>query len=70
MRLTIQLLKLTFGQAIDKDFIREAEQNGEYFAIYKQGETIRGNVIQSKSISFSADGKTAEFVLNGYNPIR
>lgn len=56
-------VKVKFGQAIDSDFIREAERSGEFFAIYKEGETIRGNIIQSKSTHFSKDGKTAEFVL-------
>lgn len=58
-------IEVKFGKEIDKDFIREAESNGKYFAIYKYGESIRGSVIQSESVNFTADGKSAEFVLDG-----
>lgn len=58
-------VEVEFGKEIDKDFIREAERNGKYFAIYKYGDTIRGTVQNSETISFSKDGKSAEFVVNG-----
>lgn len=54
-------VEVNFSKEIDADFIREAERNKGYFAVYKYGDTINGTVIQSTSISFSADGKKAEF---------
>lgn len=56
-------VEVKFTKEIDKEFIREAEKSGKYFAIYKNGESIRGDIAQSNSISFAADGKSAEFVL-------
>lgn len=57
-------VEVTFGEAIDKDFIREAEKNGEYFRVFLQGDSASsGDAIKSDSISFSRDGKTAEFTL-------
>ncbi|MET3575412.1 S-layer homology domain-containing protein [Bhargavaea ullalensis] len=57
-------VEVTFSKALDKDFIREAEQNGGYFATYKFGDTVRStNAVQSAQVNFSADGKTAEVVM-------
>lgn len=58
------LVEVKFGVAIDKDFIREAELNGKYFAIYTEGNSLE-SALQSDRISFSADGKSAEFDLEG-----
>lgn len=57
-------VEVEFGKAVDKDFIREAEKNGEYFRVFLQGDSASsGDAIKSDSISFSRDGKTAEFTL-------
>lgn len=56
-------VEVKFGTAVDKDFIREAERNGKYFAIYTEGNTLE-DAAQSTRISFSSDGKTAEFDLD------
>ena len=54
---------MKFGKEIDKDFIREAERNGEYFVVYTEGNSVESG-IQSKNISFSSDGKSAQFDLD------
>lgn len=57
------LIEVKFGKELDRDFIREAELSGKYFVVYAEGETVRGNVIQSEKINFNKDGKSAEFNL-------
>ncbi|MBF4501401.1 S-layer homology domain-containing protein [Savagea sp. SN6] len=56
-------VEVKFGKEIDKDFIREAERNGEYFVVYTEGNSVESG-IQSKNISFSSDGKSAQFDLD------
>lgn len=58
-------VEVTFGKEIDKDFIREAELNGKYFAVYTEGNSVQSrDTVQSTAINFSSDGKTATFDLN------
>lgn len=57
-------IEVEFAKAIDKDFIREAERNGEYFRVFLQGDSASSDkAIKSETITFSNDGKTARFTL-------
>ncbi len=57
-------VEVNFAQAVDKDFIREAERNGEYFRVFLQGDSASSDkAIKSETITFSNDGKTARFTL-------
>ena len=57
-------VEVEFTKAIDKDFIREAERNGEYFRVFLQGDSaFSDDAIKSATITFSNDGKTAQFTL-------
>lgn len=57
-------VEVEFSKAIDKDFIREAERNGEYFRVFLQGDSeFSDDAIKSATITFSNDGKTAQFTL-------
>jgi hypothetical protein len=56
-------VEVKFGKEIDKDFIREAERSGKYFVVYTEGNSVESG-IQSKNISFSSDGKSAQFDLD------
>lgn len=57
-------VEVKFGKAIDKDFIREAERNGEYFRVFLQGDSASSDkAIKSSTITFENDGKTARFTL-------
>ncbi|MFD0942355.1 S-layer homology domain-containing protein [Savagea faecisuis] len=57
-------VEVKFGEAIDKDFIREAERNGEYFRVFLQGDSASSDkAIKSETITFENDGKTARFTL-------
>lgn len=58
-------VEVKFGKAIDKDFIREAERNGEYFRVFLQGDSASSDkAIKSSTITFENDGKTARFTLD------
>lgn len=57
-------VEVTFEKEISADFIREAEKNGKYFAVYTEGNSVQSNTtVQSEKINFSKSGKTAEFTL-------
>ena len=57
-------IEVTFKDAVAKDFIREAEKNGKYFAVYTAGNNVQSkDTVQSEKINFSKDGKTATFDL-------
>ena len=58
------LIEVKFGKELSADFVREAERSGKYFVVYTEGETVQGNSVQSKTINFSSDRKTAQFSLD------
>lgn len=57
-------VEVTFAEALNQDFVREAERNGEYFRLYLEGDSVSSdNAVKSDSINFSSDRKTATFTL-------